>query len=110
VESLRPVVSPEFELQIFCYRMIGKDPVAVMEAASAEIAYTKYNHRQVTRQANFRAGTKGRRYCEDLQELIRMLGNGYYPREPRDGFIQAVTPLMTTLLKNFRIGDLDKRF
>lgn len=90
--------------------MLDKDPAAVTEAASAEICYARYNHRILTRDSDFRPGSKGRKYCEDLQELIRMVMNGSYPSEPRPDFIEAVTPLIKTLLRKWHIGELDKHF
>lgn len=40
------LVSPECDLQEFCRRMFGKDPMQVMDAASAEITYARQLHRE----------------------------------------------------------------
>src|ERR1043166_7938677 len=99
---MRPVISPEFDLRVFCYYMMDKDPAAVMEAASAEISYVRHNHREQTTESRFRKGSRGEKYCEALQSLIRLLMNGKMPGDPEPQFIEAITPLLTTLLGNGR--------
>lgn len=66
------IISPDYSLKEFCQRMIGKDPVEVMDVASAEITYARKLHREKTNQADFRSSTKGRAYCDDLQRLISL--------------------------------------
>jgi hypothetical protein len=106
----RPTLSPEFDLRVFCYQMMDKDPAQVLHAASAEISYTRQNHRDQTSERNFREGTKGRRYCDDLQQLIRIVMNGQMPPDPNPDFVQAIAPLIKNLLKKWTIGTLRQHF
>jgi hypothetical protein len=107
---MRPVLSPEFDLRIFCYQVMDKDPAEVMQAASAEISYARHNHREQTTERQFRGGSKGSKYCDSLQSLIRMLMNGQMPSDPAPEFIEAVRPLVRNLLKKWRLGNLDDYF
>ena len=107
---MRPAISPEFDLRIFCYQMMDKDPAEVMQTASAEITYARHNHREQTAERQFRNGSKGRKYCDNLQCLIRMLMNGQMPSEPAPEFIEAVRPLAKNLLKKCRIENLHAYF
>ena len=107
---MRPLISHEFDLRAFCYQMVQKDPSEVMQAASAEITHARHNHREQTTETNFRSGSKGRKYCDDLQCLIRMLMNGQMPSDPAPEFIEAVGPLVRHLLKKCRIGSLQEHF
>lgn len=107
--NLRPVVSPEFDLRAFCNGMIDKDPVQVMEAASAEIAYTKHNHREKTKDHDFRKGSRGRKYCDDLMVLLRMLMGSGNSQDSDAEFLSAISPLMRTLLTKWQILGLDIR-
>lgn len=50
------LVSPEYNLQKFYDYMRGKDPVAIIEAASAEIGYARRLHREATKESDFRKG------------------------------------------------------
>jgi hypothetical protein len=90
--------------------MIGKNSLEVMEAASAEVAYARRLHREKTHESQFRLGSRGRRYCDQLQVLVGMLLNGSYPTDPDPVFIEAVRPLVSDLLRHWQIGDLDKHF
>ena len=105
-----PVMSPEFDLRVFCYKVLDKNPGEVTEAASVEINHTTKNHRQKTTHTRLRNGSKGRKYCDDLQCLIRMLMNGQMPSDLDQEFIEAVSPLVKNLLKNWRIGNLHEYF
>jgi hypothetical protein len=110
IMEMRPVIAPEHDLQLFCYRMIDRDPVAILEAASAEIAYCRHNHCQPTKQLDFRKGSKGRQYCDDLQMLVRVLMNGQLPNDIDPRFKAAIAPLITVLLRKWRIGALHEYF
>jgi hypothetical protein len=66
------LVSPKYDFQEFCRCMFGKDPMEVMEAASAEITYARRIHRETTKDRDFRRGSRGRAYCDDLQQLISL--------------------------------------
>jgi len=67
------LVSPEYNLESFCNHMLGKDPLMVMQAASAEISYARRLHRETTKDSDFRKGSRGREYCENLQTLISLV-------------------------------------
>ncbi|MEY2494670.1 MAG: hypothetical protein QOJ45_1162 [Verrucomicrobiota bacterium] len=108
--EMRPVIAPEHDLQLFCYRMIDRDPVAILEAASAEIAYCRHNHREQTKQLDFRKGSKGQQYCDDLQMLVRVLMNGQFPTDIDAKFMAAIAPLIKILLRKWRIGRLHEYF
>jgi hypothetical protein len=55
------LVSPEYNFEAFCQRMIGRNPMEVLDAASAEITYAR---------GNCDGPSKRRIYCENLQRLI----------------------------------------
>jgi hypothetical protein len=90
--------------------MRGKDPVAVMEAASAEISYARRLHREVTKESDFRKGSRGREYCENLQKMISMLMNGSIPVGSSPEFLITVNPLIQELLQRWEIGSLRQEF
>jgi hypothetical protein len=77
-----------------------------MEAASAELIYARTLHQASTTELNFRKGSKGREYCEDLQRLVYLLVNGDLPSDTTPEFIAAVKPLVKHLLQNWEIGKL----
>ena len=101
-EKMITVISPEYSLKEFCQRMIGKDPMEVMNAASAEITYVRRLHREKTNQADFRSGSKGRTYCDDLQRLISVF-MGSLPDDVPQEFVTAVAPLAFHLLQKCEI-------
>lgn len=104
------LVSPEYDLETFCNRMRGKDPLSVMEAASAEISYARRLHREAAKESDFRKGSRGRRYCENLQKLISMLMNGSVPAGSTSEFLITVKPLVQELLQRWEIGNLRQVF
>lgn len=106
--NLRPVVSPEFDLRIFCNTVMDQDPGKVIEAISAEITYARHNHRATTKDRDFRKGSKGRKYCDDLMVLLRMFMGSGKPN-PDTEFLSAISPLMCRLLTRWQIGELDIR-
>ena len=99
------LVSPEYNFQEFCRFMFGKDPMQVMEAASAEITYARSIHREKTKDRDFRRGSRGRAYCDDLQQLIALF-MGTVPDEVSPEFLDAVTPLARHLLQRWEIVGL----
>ncbi len=103
------LVSPEYILEEFCRQMPGKDPLAVIDAASAEISYARGNYLMTTKGKNFRKGSRGRVYCENLQRLISLLMNGSIPAGATPDFLFAVKPLVLELLQKWEIGNL-RRF
>lgn len=104
------LVSPEYNLQKFCDHMRGKDPMAVIEAASAEISYARRLHRETTKESDFRKGSRGRDYCENLQQMISMIMNGSVPAGSTSEFLITVKPLILELLQRWEIGNLRQVF
>src|SRR5947209_7006597 len=99
------LVSPDYNFSEFCRSMFGKDPMQVMEAASAEITYARRNHREKTKDSNFRRGSKGRAYCEDLQQFIALF-MGTVPDQISPEFSNAVRPLALHLFQKWEIVSL----
>jgi hypothetical protein len=81
-----------------------------METASAEITYARILHRNSTKNLNFRKGSQGRKYCDDLRHLISLLMNGTVPSEATPEFLAAVKPLVRQLLERWEIGDVRSIF
>jgi hypothetical protein len=104
------LVSPEYNLEAFCTEVRGKDPLAVMEVASAEISYARRLHREATKNSDFRKGSKGREYYENLQRLISLVMNGSVPAGSPPEFLTAVKPLVQQLLQKWQIGNLRQVF
>src|SRR3546814_8384556 len=68
-------VSPSKSFVEFCYHVVDADPLAAIDAACEEIALARRIHRAETGQRDFRSGSKGRRYCDQLQHLVFLLVN-----------------------------------
>ena len=83
------LISPEYDLAAFCSQMIGRELLDIMQQASAEISYAKRLHRDQTKDTDFRKGSRGRKYCDSLQTLIRLL-MGTPPANPTPEFNRAV--------------------
>lgn len=96
------LVSPKYNFREFCQDMFGKDPLQVMEAASAEITYARLIHQEKTKDRDFRKGSRGRAYCDDLQQLISLF-TGSAPDKVSPEFIDAVKPLASHLLQKWEI-------
>jgi len=107
--NLRPVISPEMDFRLFCGTLLDNDPLGVIDATSAEIACTRGNHRLLTRQNDFRKGSRGRKYCDNLKALLSIFMRGQMPENPNADFVPGVSPLMRCLLMRWKIGDLDIR-
>jgi len=101
-QSMLPIVSPEYSFRDFCQQILGNDPIRVLDLASAEITYTRQNHRDRTRDRDFRKGSRGRAYCDDLQQLISLL-MGSAPETVSAGFFDAVMPLALDLLQRWEV-------
>lgn len=99
------LVSPEYDFQEFCRCMFDKDPMQVMEAASAEITYARTIHREKTKDRDFQRGSRGRVYCDDLQQLIALF-MGSVRDEMSPEFLDAVKPLAMNLLQRWEIVGL----
>mgnify|MGYP005842903877 CR=1 FL=1 len=100
------LVSPDYNFDTFCVRMIGKNPLEVIEAASAEATYARVLHSEATKDSNFRKGSKGRLYCDNLERLIRCFTGGEVPADATPEFLSAVRPLFLHLLTKWEIGNL----
>ena len=107
-EMSTELLSPEYNFEVFCYRVMNGDPLGVMEAASTEISAARRGHRAATREADFRPGSRGRMYCVQLQWLVSMLLNGHVPAEVTPQFRASVRPLVEHLLRRWEIGSLKK--
>lgn len=104
------LVSPEYNLETFCNHMRGKDTLAVMEAASAEISYARRLYCEATKNSDFHKGSRGREYCENLQKLISLIMNGSVPAGSTPKFLTTVKPLIQQLLQKWEIGNLRQVF
>lgn len=104
------LVCPELDLSLFCRRVADRELSAVMDAAGMESSLLYRECRERAGRHTFRAGTKQRRYVEDLQHLVYLLLNGSYPSYCDDRFFLAVAPLVSTLLLKCRIGNLHEVF
>ena len=99
------LISPEHNFEQFCRRMFGKDPMEVIELASAEITNARRNHPEQTDEPNVRRGSKGLAYCDDLQRLISLF-TGSVPDNAPAEFLDPVKPLALDLLKRWEIVSL----
>jgi hypothetical protein len=99
------LISPAYDFGEFCQSLLGKDPMQVLDAASAEITYARQNHREQTKDSNFRKGSKGRIYCENLQQFIALF-MGTVPDEISQDFLAAVRPLALNLLQKWEIASM----
>lgn len=96
------LISPTYNFRDFCQCMFGNDPLQVIDAASAEITYARLNHREKTKDRDFRKGSRGRTYCDDLQQLISLF-TGSVSDKVSPGFCDAVKPLALHLLQRWEI-------
>lgn len=108
-------VCPELSLELFCFRLVaqegqGLNPATALDAVSREIWAVRRHHQQQTKERDFRAGSKGRIYCEELKSLVSLLMNGTPPSPIRQGFLDDVRPLVSHLLKGWDIGELRRTF
>src|ERR1019366_9151318 len=87
--------------------MFGKDPLQVIDAASAEITYARLIHQQKTKDRDFRRGSRGRTYCDDLQQLISLF-MGSAPDKVSPEFVDAVSPLARHLQQKWEILGLSQ--
>lgn len=108
-------LSPEFNLELFCFRLVAQEgqklnPEAALDAVSREIWAARRHPQNKTKERDFRAGSKGRLYCDELQSLVSLLVNGAPPSQLRQGFLEDVRPLVLHLLKGWEIGELRRIF
>lgn len=107
--------SPEFNLELFCFRLVEQegsalDFMSALDAVTQESASVRRQNLHLTRKQNFRIGSKGRIYRDDLSALVSLLVNGTTPDSIRVGFLKDVRPLVMHLLQQVEIGDLRKIF
>ena len=94
----------------FCYRVTDADPLAAMEAACEEIGWHRRANKLATGRSDFRAGSKGRIYCDQLQHLVSLLMNGQVPVRATSNFHHDVAPLVKRLLVRWDISGLRQAF
>lgn len=70
------LLSPEYSFRTFCNRVPGTDPMAVVDAACAEASNARRLHIETTKELDFRKGSRGRLYCQNLERLVSMLDRG----------------------------------
>jgi hypothetical protein len=70
------LISPDYNFEEFCIRMIGKDYRAVIDATGAEASYALGLHRHTTKEGDFAEASSGREYRENLRRLVSLLANG----------------------------------
>lgn len=103
-------LSPTKDFVEFCYHVTDTEPLAVIDAACEESGFHRRLHHAETGQSDFRSGSKGRRYCDQLQLLVSMLVNGQIPSNAPDTFRNDVAPLARRLLQRWEIGNLRQEF
>jgi hypothetical protein len=91
------LVSPKYDFKIFCERMLQKNSADVLDATLAESKNARLHHRETTKDRDFRKGSRGRAYCDDLGNLIRCLATGG-SNKVSEKFLDAVYPLALHLL------------
>ena len=96
------LVSPNYDFKYFCQRMLEKDLTDVIDSACAESSNARRNHRENIKDRDFRKGSMGRAYCDDLGNLIACLCAGGGNKVSED-FIDAVHPLALHLLQECEI-------
>ena len=101
-------ISPDKSIIEFCYRVEATDPLQVIDLACAESHHHRQANKRLTGSSNFRSGSKGRRYCDDLKMLVSILVNGQIPSDASSEYRQAIAPLVRRVLKSgWRVGDLE---
>jgi hypothetical protein len=101
------LVSSDYNFQDFCRCMFGKDPMEVLDAASAEITYARRIHRERTKDRDFRKGSREGAYCDALQQFIALF-MGSVPKRVSPDFLDAVKPLALILLRRMEVVGLRK--
>ena len=104
------LVSPEYDFETFCNSMLEKDPVSITQDAATEIHHAHQLHSKSMKKTDFRKGSRGSEYCEDLQKLISLVMNGSVPAGSSPEFLAAVSPLIQKLLTKWEIGSLRQDF
>jgi len=104
------LLSAKYNLGEFCNHMRNKDPMEVMDAACVEIYTARELHKKKTTQSDFRKGSKGAEYCEDLQRLVSLVMSGSVPSGCSGDFMKTVKPPIEDLLTRYRIGNLKEFF
>lgn len=106
---MRNLISPEYNFEFFCYRVLASDPkdyIALIDAITGEAWLARHLHKKTTQDSDFRRGSRGRKYCEDLQLFVKVLVNGRILPDTTPEFIAAAKPLIQKVLLKHEIGDL----
>jgi len=104
-------LSPNKSFIEFCYRVEATDPLQVIDLACAESHHHRQVNKRLTGTSDFRSGSKGRRYCDDLKMLVSIFVNGQVPDAASQEYRQAIAPLVRRVLKaGWRVGDLALEF
>ncbi len=104
------LVSPGYDLEIFCRQMLGKNLIAVIKETSAEIGNARKLHLEATKGKDFPIGSKGSKYCSNLQRLVSILVNGSVPNNASQEFLNSIRRLIINLLQKWEIGNLRSVF
>lgn len=103
------LICSEFNFELFCYRVLAaipQNPLVVIDMANHEAWLARRQHKAKTRDNDFRAGSRGRVYCNDLRRLVFVMVNGNFPSDSTPEFIAALKPLALKLLERYQIGEL----
>jgi hypothetical protein len=106
---MNELISPEFNFELFCYRVLAtdpQDPIAVIDMACNESSRARRLHKKTTKETDFRRGSRGRAYCDDIKRCVFVLVNGNFPSDTKPEFIAAFKPLAMKLLQKCEIGEL----
>ena len=87
----------------FCYRVPDRNPVVVLEAACAEMFEARRLNRERTGRPDFRLESVGRRYCDQLDLLVRYIMGGGVSHPTLATFKHDVEPLARRMLKTCEI-------
>lgn len=108
--QLPELISPEYGLHAFCYAVIHKNPLEILDAASSEIWKARRYYQSKTGRRDFRSGSRGQIYCTELQMLVYVLTNGTVPKSASEDFRATIKPLIQQLLNRWEIGSLRTEF
>ena len=104
-------LSPSKNIVEFCYRVEATDPLQIIDLACAEAHYHRQAQKKLTGSSNFRPGSKGRQYCENLKMLVAIFVNGQVPHAASPDYRESIAPLVRRVLKaGWRVGNLAQEF
>jgi len=100
------LISPDYRFEEFCLQMIGKDPLAVIDAAGVEAAYVRAIRKGTAKEMDYREEARSREYCQALKLLAVLLVKGSIPPEATPFFLSAAKPLLAQFLQHWEVGNL----